>query len=117
MRQRGLLGKYGINVELSCAHFHELFLPKGMRFECHEGIVYLIDKHNEIIYDMDYRMQAYDRKSPRDLAPYPYKDELERRANQIWIEQGRPTGRSLEHWVQAKHEWNEKHVESSAQMD
>lgn len=68
MSKKDLYHKYDIGTN-GC----ELTLPEGMRFECHNDIVYLVDKYNEIIYDMDYRKLDYNMKSPRVLAPYQYK--------------------------------------------
>lgn len=34
----------------------------------------------------------------------PTQEEISSRAHQMWIDEGRPTGRSLEHWFRAERE-------------
>lgn len=36
--------------------------------------------------------------------PAPSRDQISARAHQIWIDEGRPSGKSLEHWYRAERE-------------
>lgn len=37
-------------------------------------------------------------------AKAPSREDVSARAHQIWIDEGRPTGKSLEHWLRAERE-------------
>jgi hypothetical protein len=37
-------------------------------------------------------------------AAKPSPDRISARAHQIWLDEGRPTGKALEHWVRAERE-------------
>lgn len=98
MMELGLFTEYGISVD----GLNKLFLPTGMRFECYEGVVFLIDRHDEVIYSMDYRLAAYDLPSVKVLSPYPYKEDIRQLAYQLWLDQGCPEGCDRIHWYEAK---------------
>jgi len=40
--------------------------------------------------------------APRPDLPPPTREEITQRAHRIWIEEGRPAGRHLEHWQEAE---------------
>ena len=45
-----------------------------------------------------------EKPEPKDLAA-EHEHKVRVRAHQIWIEEGKPEGRALDHWLRAKWEW------------
>lgn len=46
--------------------------------------------------------------APAAAKPAPKPEEISARAHKIWIEAGKPEGRSLDHWLQAERELSGK---------
>lgn len=91
-------------------YHYKLELPEGMKLCCTNGVIYALDQHDEAVLVTDYRIPTHNTVwlPSRKMIPYPLKDELEQLSRQLWIDEGYPNGRALEHWNLAKAQLLEK---------